>query len=252
VGADGAGRRRGGLGFIEASIPWNSPFMQMHLYGNESSAKGQGQLGANPGSRAAFRMRSGTDALARLANSEVPQNFDSIGGDELPVLFKGPPLDLPTGFAWEWVSPTAAGWGDPLRRDPLGVAADIAAGLLSVEDARRVYGVVRADPSGSVDRVATTETRLALRRERLGGKEPGEAVEPPTGPVQAGDLRHVVNGRWWCNGADLGPSDQGSKAKAAHQKLSFAERAPEFGRRSADRRENDAPRVVLPHHRLPT
>ena len=67
VGADGAGRRRGGLGFVEATIPWNSPFIQMHLYGNESFAKGQGQLGANPGSRAAFRMRSGTDVPARLA-----------------------------------------------------------------------------------------------------------------------------------------------------------------------------------------
>jgi N-methylhydantoinase B len=36
VCADGAGRHRGGLGFVEATIPWNSPFVQMHLYGNES------------------------------------------------------------------------------------------------------------------------------------------------------------------------------------------------------------------------
>jgi N-methylhydantoinase B len=126
------------------------------------------------------------------------------------------------------VSPTAAGWGDPLRRDPLDVAADITAGLLSVENARRVYGVICSDPTGTVARAATTETRLALRRDRLGGEEPAEPVEPPTGAARAGDLLHVVDGRWWCNGADLGPADGSWKAKAAHQQLSFAELALEF------------------------
>src|SRR3984957_12343606 len=134
-GADGAGRHRGGLGFIEATIPWNSPFVQMHLYGNESFTKGQGQLGANPGSRASFRMRSGTDVAERLAEGEVPQDFDEIKGEELAVGFKGPPLDLPPGFAWEWVSPSAAGWGDPLMRDPADVSADVQQGLLAVDDA---------------------------------------------------------------------------------------------------------------------
>ena len=58
VGADGAGRRRGGLGFVEATIPRENSFVQMHLYANESFPKGQGQLGANPGSRASFRLRA--------------------------------------------------------------------------------------------------------------------------------------------------------------------------------------------------
>jgi N-methylhydantoinase B len=227
VNADGAGRRRGGLGFVEATVPWNSPFIQMHLYGNESFTKGQGQLGANPGSRASFRMRSGTNVPDMLQAGEVPQNFDSIGGEELSVGFKGPPLDLPPGFAWEWVSPTAAGWGDPLLREPGDVAVDVAAGLLSAEDARRVYGVV-ADASGAVDAGASGEARETIRRERLGGDEPGEPVDPPAGAARAGELLHVVDGRWWCNGADLGPADGSWKAKAEHQELSFAELAPEF------------------------
>jgi N-methylhydantoinase B len=228
VGADGAGRRRGGLGFIEATIPWNSPFVQMHLYGNESFAKGQGQLGANPGSRGAFRMRSGTDVPERLAQGEVPQDFDGIGGDELPVMFKGPPLDLPPGFAWEWVSPTAAGWGDPLRRDPSDVAADVANGLLAVAAARRVYGVVFSEVSRDVDKGATADVRLAVRRERLSGREPGDPVDPPAGAARAGDLLHVVAGRWWCNGADLGPAHLSWKVGAVGKRLGFAELAPEF------------------------
>ncbi len=225
--ADGAGRRRGGLGFVEATVPWNSPFIQMHLYGNESFTKGQGQLGANPGSRASFRMRSGTNVPDMLKAGEVPQDFDSIGGEELSVMFKGPPLDLPPGFAWEWVSPTAAGWGDPLRRSEDDVARDVTAGLLSVADARRVYGVV-VDASGAVDAGASSEARETIRRERLGGDEPGEPVDPPHGAARAGELLHVIDGRWWCNGADLGPADGSWKAKAAHQKLTFVELAPEF------------------------
>ena len=224
IGADGAGRRRGGLGFVEATVPWNSPFIQMHLYGNESFAKGQGQLGANPGSRASFRMRSATDVPALLSSGQVPQDFDQIGGEELAVMFKGPPLDLPPGFAWEWVSPTAAGWGDPLLREPGDVAADVASGLLSADDARRVYGVVAGDPD------ATAAARLEVRGERLGGStEPGDPVDPPPGAARAGELLHVVDGRWWCNGADLGPVDGSWKANAAHQQLTFAELAPEFG-----------------------
>ena len=227
VNADGAGRRRGGLGFVEATIPWNSPFVQMHLYANESFPKGQGQLGANPGSRASFRLRAGTDVPERLAAGEVPQNFDSIGGEEQPVAFKGPPLDIPPGFAWEWISPTAAGWGDPLRREPADVAADVSSGLLSADGARRVYGVV-VDAHGTVDADATTEARTAIRRVRLDGGEPGEPVDPPAGATRAGELMHAVDGRWWCNGADLGPVDGSWKAKAAHQELGFAELAPEF------------------------
>jgi N-methylhydantoinase B len=167
-------------------------------------------------------MRSSTDVAERLAAGEVPQSLDSLGGEELTVMFKGPPLDLPPGFAWEWVSPTAAGWGDPLLREPADVAADVEAGLMSGDDARRVYGVVIGDAG------ATADARLAVRRSRLGGDEPGDPVQPPAGAARAGELLHVVDGRWWCNGADLGPADGSWKAKAAHERLAFADLGPEF------------------------
>lgn len=37
-----------------------------------------------------------------------------------------------------------------------------------------------------------------------------------------------MDGRWWCNGADLGPAEGSWKERAHHHKLSFAELAPEF------------------------
>jgi N-methylhydantoinase B len=226
VGADGAGRHRGGLGFVEATIPRENSFVQMHLYTNESFPKGQGQLGANPGSRASFRLRASTDVPSRLAAGEVPQEFDALGGEELPIAFKGVPLDVPPGFAWEWVSPAAAGWGDPLLREPANVAADVAAGLMDPATAIRVYGVV-VSADGTLDDSATATARVAVRGERLGG-DPSDPVDPPAGAARAGELLRVVDGHWWCNGADLGPVDGSWKAGAVHASLSFEEIAPEF------------------------
>jgi N-methylhydantoinase B len=87
---------------------------------------------------------------------------------------------------------------------------------------------VTVGADGGVDTNATAQARLGLRRDRLGGDEPGEPVEPPDGATRAGELLHVVDGRWWCNGADLGPADGSWKAKAAHQQFGFAELGPEF------------------------
>jgi N-methylhydantoinase B len=226
VGADGAGRHRGGLGFVEATIPRENSFVQMHLYANESFPKGQGQLGANPGSRASFRLRASTEVAARLAAGEVPQEFDSLGGQELPVGFKGAPLDIPPGFAWEWVSPSAAGWGDPLLRETSAVAADVAAGLMDADAALRVYGVVIGG-GGAVDDAGTVSARRVVRGRRL-GDDPAEPVAPPSGAGRAGELLHVVDGRWWCNGADLGPVTASWKAGAVRASLSISELAPEF------------------------
>ena len=53
------------------------------------------------------------------------------------------------------------GYGDPLRRDPALVARDVACGVVSLEAARTVYGVV-LDGSASVDQVATTALRAEL------------------------------------------------------------------------------------------
>jgi N-methylhydantoinase B len=53
------------------------------------------------------------------------------------------------------------GYGDPFTRDPAAVADDVAAGLVSVERARAVYGVVLND--GAVDAAATDALRGTAR-----------------------------------------------------------------------------------------
>ena len=53
------------------------------------------------------------------------------------------------------------GWGDPLRRDPAAVAADVRNGFVSAEAARREYGVVVDPRTHEIDDEATRRLRSA-------------------------------------------------------------------------------------------
>jgi len=225
-GADGAGRHRGGLGFVEATMPWNPGYFQMAIATNDSFSKGAGVFGANPGSLSPLIVRRGTDVLERLAEGRVPSSMEDLTGERQPVEPKITPFDLAMGDVWEWVSPTVGGYGDPLRREAAAVAGDVEAHLLDPGNAERVYGVVVRD--GEVDEAATAKTRRAMQSERLGGTEPGEEVSAPEGAQRVGELLYVVAGRWWCNGADLGAVEENYKLGARMRELAVDEVAPEF------------------------
>ena len=175
AGADGAGRFRGGRGFVEAGIPWTVPGLAAAVYVDESFPKAVGPFGGNPGSAGRFRLKHGTDVTARLAAGEVPQDFEAIGGAEAQVEAKGPMLMMGADAVWEWTGANAPGFGDPLARDPGQVEADIAAGALTAEAAERVYGVV---PGDGATRTATE----ALRARRLAGRL-ADAIVPAVRPA---------------------------------------------------------------------
>jgi N-methylhydantoinase B len=171
AGAGGAGRFRGGRGFVEAGIPWTVPGLAAAVYTDESFPKAVGPFGGNPGSAGHFRLKHGTDVAGRFAAGEVPQDFDAIAGADAEVEAKGPMLMMGADAAWEWTGANAPGFGDPLTRDPGQVRIDIAAGALPADLAERVYGVVPDDE----------ETR-ALRAERLAARL-ASAVPPAVAPV---------------------------------------------------------------------
>ena len=218
---------------------------QIVLHANEAFPKGQGLFGGNPGSRASFRVRRGTDVAARFAAGEVPVALDGLIGDEELTVFKGPPVDVGEADVWEWTSPTAAGFGDPLRRDPQAVLTDIAARRLDAGSAARVYGVVAR--GGAIDAGGTRECREALRRNRLGGRQPGSEVAPPPGARAVGDLLHVVGGRWWCNGADLGPVIESYRERCVVRETPVRSIAPEFDAHDVEM----ADRIVLREYLCP-
>jgi N-methylhydantoinase B len=65
-------------------------------------------------------------------------------------------------------------------------------------------------------------------------------VPPPPGAQRVGDLLFVVDGRWWCNGADLGPVEESYKQAAVlrevpARKISREFEVPEYAVDMADR-----------------
>lgn len=224
-GIGGSGRHRAGVGYHETLMFRGVLGGLVINYQNESFTTGEGLFGGNPGGMAACRVKRGTDAPALLAGGQVPVTVDEVSGEEEPLAQKGSPFAFADGDVVQWVSPAAPGYGDPLLRDTALVAKDLDDLLVDAPTADRVYGVVVVD--GRVDEAATADRRRALLTERLGGQEPGEPVDAPAGAVRVGDLLHVVAGRWWSNGADLGPATENYKTAALRRETLIRLVAPE-------------------------
>jgi N-methylhydantoinase B len=62
---------------------------------------------------------------------------------------------------------SGGGYGDPLERDPERVLKDVEDGIISRDDARRIYGVVIGGEDGLLNPTATEKLRVDLRQERL-------------------------------------------------------------------------------------
>ena len=80
--------------------------------------------------------------------------------------FRGEGLGQPSGFdvnGGGWGKPGGGGWGDPLDRRPAEVIRDVMAGIVSIEAAGDIYGVVLSAANFALDPVATEQRRQALR-----------------------------------------------------------------------------------------
>ncbi len=88
-------------------------------------------------------------------------------GTERALPSKVPYARAKAGDVLVSTGPCGGGYGDPMRRDPAAVAADVADGLIGPATAQQAFGVVLA-PDGTVDPRATAARRAAGRgRARL-------------------------------------------------------------------------------------
>jgi N-methylhydantoinase B len=90
-------------------------------------------------------------------------------------------LHLEPGDLVSFFSPSGGGHGDPRRRDPERVQADVRAGFLSVDRARAAYGVALVN--GRVDAKATARLRATM-------------PATPDGEFDFGERRAVMERRW--------------------------------------------------------
>ncbi|HEY1689107.1 MAG TPA: hydantoinase B/oxoprolinase family protein [Solirubrobacteraceae bacterium] len=149
----GAGRTRGGLGYrrrIELGAD-----VQVSAAADRHEVGAWGLQGGQRGRPNGFRVGRGgrVQKLTELFGIVSPSKFANVGlsaGDEYIVESGG-----------------GGGFGDPLSRDPELVGADVAEGYVSVEAARRDYGVVSGS-DGTVQPAQTVALREQMRAEREG------------------------------------------------------------------------------------
>jgi N-methylhydantoinase B/oxoprolinase/acetone carboxylase alpha subunit len=132
-----AGERRGGIGAVREVRFLADGFL---------SCNGDRTLEAPKG------IFGGADGLP----AQVVKNPGRADAEVLPSKSTG--RRLKAGDVIQIVGPNAGAYGDPRRRDPARVAADVADGLLDAATARECYGVA-LDAAGAVDAAATARLR---------------------------------------------------------------------------------------------
>jgi N-methylhydantoinase B len=208
----GAGRTRGGLGLVQAMVPWGARSFAFAVATNEGFTRANGMLGGNPGGRGWTLLRGGVQVRRAFADGHVPQTIGALGGEEtlVPPKAFGLPVDV-DGGVFEWAGAATAGCGDPLLRDPEACQRDVEAGLFAPDAASAVHGVVlQQDRAGRyrIDAAATEELRQTMLSARLGRPvvTPVRASSSATSLVRSGD-------HWACGHCahDLGPTRRSYK-----------------------------------------
>lgn len=134
----GAGRYRGGAG-IRYAMRFYDPRPGVVMFGDGMKIPPYGLRGGRPGS-------------VNRAWLKTSQTTTHLGSKEA---FR----QLASGDAIEMRSSGGGGWGDPLERDVESVLRDVLDDIVSLETARRVYGVA-IGPQG-IDREETRRLRQA-------------------------------------------------------------------------------------------
>jgi N-methylhydantoinase B len=210
--------------------------MGIGVYSAEGIPKSAGILGGSPGATGETNMIRSSDVRAQFAEGKLPGDEEEVTGENVVVYGKGEPLLVDDDVFLEWNWGGAAGYGDPLLRDPERVAADVAAGGISLEDADREYGVALSGTE--LDAEGTAARRDEIRRARLAAagvdREPAAMDAQPT----AGDL--VIGEEIWVDrsagtyrcarcGESLGDLGGGHpKERAAVHEHSVVELGPHF------------------------
>jgi N-methylhydantoinase B len=163
----GPGEFRGGMGATSCWIPHGTDGEALQLvlatFG-QAFPTALGIDGGYPANTAMFTMVRGSNAEALLRSGTIPTSLAELEGELEHLPEKCETLERP-GDVFEHTWSGGGGFGDPLDRDPARVAEDVRNDAVSVEAARRIYGVV---VDGALDLEATERERERIRRERLG------------------------------------------------------------------------------------
>ncbi|MBT7266589.1 MAG: hydantoinase B/oxoprolinase family protein [Rhodospirillaceae bacterium] len=166
----GAGKYRGGTGMEFAVVPHDAPDGGIHYV---ISGKGDdfpmsdGLSGGYPGAPNGYIWVHNNEAEESLSNvnSEFARTLEEISGEHEDVTWGVFPLLGKDALYIRWNG--GGGFGDPLERDPEAVLADYLDKTISLDSARRIYGVAFDDGITAIDDQKTAGLRKDIYAERV-------------------------------------------------------------------------------------
>ncbi len=141
----GAGEFRGGLG-VRRDMEFFDHEASFSLLTDRAKSEPWGLFGGHSGRKAEYVINPDTDRTMTVSSKSTTQ--------------------LEPGDVASVQTPGGGGYGDPTERDPEAVLRDVVNEKVSVEAARREYGVVLDLEDRTVDREATVDRRESLRAQR--------------------------------------------------------------------------------------
>jgi N-methylhydantoinase B len=169
VDSGGAGKWRGGLSAESCFIPHGTETItQDTLSSGNATPTAPGMMGGYPGSVNVYKFKRNTDIADALARREMPGDIAEVNGEEVTLQLRQENFTQGRTDVYAVLWSAAAGFGDPLERDPARVRDDVIDGrAVSVEAARAIYGVVL--DGDAVDSDATSALRETIRVHRRNG-----------------------------------------------------------------------------------
>ena len=180
----GAGRFRGGTGCTLSYVIHDVdrlPYKLPHASGAEQP-ESVGISGGGPSQTNQFVIKRNTDVRQQFQVGKIPQDLAPLSGDLEPLSV------ITTTYmsgddVFQVQTQSGGGYGDPLERSPQRVLTDVQNGVVTVEGARGMYGVVLT--SEAVDLSATAALRAQMRDLR-------KQRARPVGTLEGTGLEHVA------------------------------------------------------------
>lgn len=236
----GAGKFRGGNTFASCYVRHQASDLMVHTISTgQGVPSGTGIFGGFPGIQSRHLILRGSDIRERFQAGKIPSAITEVIGEE--TLLPGKSRDNLVGEndIYEQRPTAAAGYGDPLERDPELVKKDVLNNEISYPAAARAYGVIMDADSLEIDEGATSRTRQQLRQDRAanGYVWPNTARNPrssaPTESVEGVPVHEylvVAYGRLHCRkcGYDYCPMGENYKYHSLYVNAAVTDLGPQF------------------------
>ncbi|MBI2873674.1 MAG: hydantoinase B/oxoprolinase family protein [Firmicutes bacterium] len=160
----GAGKHRGGPSMDVTMVVHDTDRLEVGQFHSRRYPPSWGVFGGGPGCAAWVKLKRESNVYDVL-KERVPV-YEEVGGEEeiMPQKFV---TEFRRGDTFRCMSPGGGGHGDPLEREPERVLEDVLDEYISLESAKRLYGVIIDLPNRVVDQKATATLREQVRKERL-------------------------------------------------------------------------------------